>query len=44
MACTDTHCEDGLVPNRNSDDPEDVTLCPTCHPGYPELNYSEDYA
>ncbi|GGO98252.1 hypothetical protein [Wenjunlia tyrosinilytica] len=32
--CANPQCDDGLVPNPRSTDPEDVTLCPVENPGY----------
>ncbi|MFD9078610.1 hypothetical protein [Streptomyces erythrochromogenes] len=34
MACTDPQCDAGIIPNPHSDDPEDLTFCPICTPGY----------
>ncbi|MCX5174248.1 hypothetical protein [Streptomyces virginiae] len=41
MACTDPQCDSGIIPNGNSDDPEALTLCPACNPGYDPRDYHE---
>ncbi|MFJ9933884.1 hypothetical protein ACIRSJ_12245 [Streptomyces virginiae] len=40
MACTNPQCDSGIIPNRLSSDPDDLTLCPspTCNPGLEESN------
>ncbi|MFF3858127.1 hypothetical protein [Streptomyces sp. NPDC002209] len=43
MACTDPQCDSGIIPNPYADDPEDLTLCPTCNHGY-NLREHYDYA
>ncbi|MEU4729155.1 hypothetical protein [Streptomyces sp. NPDC023588] len=43
MACTEPQCDDGIVPNPYSDDPEDLTLCPSCNHGYDPRDH-HDYA
>ncbi|MFI8365232.1 hypothetical protein ACIGD1_34410 [Streptomyces sp. NPDC085612] len=42
MACTDPQCDSGIIPNRHSDDPKDLALCPACNHGF-DLLYAEDY-
>ncbi|MFC0847519.1 hypothetical protein ACFH04_27995 [Streptomyces noboritoensis] len=43
MTCPNPQCNDGLVPNPYSDDPDDVTLCPDENPGYdPRDRYGYD--
>ncbi|MGW2818602.1 hypothetical protein [Streptomyces sp. NPDC001415] len=43
MTCPDPQCDDGLVPNPYSDDPEDVMICPECSHGTdPRDDYNHD--
>ncbi|MFI1104203.1 hypothetical protein [Streptomyces melanogenes] len=34
MDCNNPQCDSGIVPNTHSADPDDLTLCPDCNPGY----------
>jgi hypothetical protein len=43
MACTDSQCDAGVIPNPYSDGSEDLTLCPACNRGYDPRDY-HDYA